>query len=155
MFSDKKVKQTVEPGTGQNRINEGTNINGDIHSKGFFRIDGHIEGNVTTPSKVVLGKSGVIKGTLTCENADIEGTFEGRLDVSGTLSLKSTAKIEGEVIVGKLAVEPGATFNASCAMKGSKSSDSKSNNTASPSNNDKNKSQNHFDRSNRNRKATI
>ena len=78
----------VEPGTGQNRINEGTNIKGDIHSKGFFRIDGIIEGNVSTPSKVVLGKTGVIKGTLTCENADIEGKFVGNLDVSGTLSLK-------------------------------------------------------------------
>lgn len=157
MFSDKKKSNAVvEPGTGQNRINEGTNIHGDIHSKGFFRIDGHIEGNVSTPSKVVLGKSGVIKGTLTCENADIEGTFEGKLDVSGTLSLKSTAKIEGEVLVGKLAVEPGATFNASCAMKGSKSAETKLNTTNLQSNNDtNNKSQNHFDRSQRNKKATI
>ena len=119
MFSDKKDKNITEPGTGQNRINEGTNIKGDIHSKGFFRIDGQIEGNVSTPSKVVLGKTGVIKGTLTCENADIEGTFDGKLDVSGTLSLKATAHIVGDVIVGKLAVEPGATFNAGCAMKGS------------------------------------
>ena len=34
------------------------------------------------------------------------------------LSLKSTAQIEGEVQVNKLAVEPGATFNATCSMKG-------------------------------------
>ena len=119
MFSDKKEKNVVEPGTGQNRINEGTNIKGDIHSKGFFRIDGNIEGNVSTPSKVVLGKTGFIKGTLSCENADIEGKFEGNLHVSGILSLRSTAQIEGEVIAGKLAVEPGATFNATCSMKGS------------------------------------
>ena len=118
MFSDKKDKNITEPGTGQNRINEGTNIKGDIHSKGFFRIDGKIEGNVNTPSKVVLGRTGYIKGTLTCENADIEGKFDGKLDVSGTLSLKSTAHIIGDVVVGKLAVEPGATFNATCSMKG-------------------------------------
>jgi cytoskeletal protein CcmA (bactofilin family) len=118
MFSDKKEKVEIEPSTGQNRINEGTTIKGDIHSKGYFRIDGNIEGNVSTPSKVVLGKAGLIKGTLTCENADIEGKFIGNLDVTGTLSLKSTAHIEGDVVVGKLSVEPGATFNASCAMKG-------------------------------------
>lgn len=152
MFSDKKEKNVVEPGTGQNRINEGTNIKGDIHSKGFFRIDGNIEGNVSTPSKVVLGKTGFIKGTLSCENADIEGKFEGNLHVSGILSLRSTAQIEGEVIAGKLAVEPGATFNATCSMKGSdKVGEVKA--TSSLEENDK-KSQNHpFDRAQRIQKA--
>ncbi len=119
MFSDKKDKQRMEPTASQNRINEGTTLKGDIQSKGFFRIDGIIDGNVKTPSKVVIGKTGVITGTLTCENADIEGKFEGNLDVTGTLTLKATAHIKGEVVVGKLAVEPGATFNASCVMKGS------------------------------------
>ncbi|MAP81660.1 MAG: cell shape determination protein CcmA [Aequorivita sp.] len=118
MFSEKKErKSNMEPGTTQNRINEGTRLKGDVSSTGFFRIDGTIEGNVNTPSKVVLGKTGIIIGTLTCENADIEGKFEGNLQVSGTLSLRSTAVVEGDVVVGKLSVEPGATLNASCVMQ--------------------------------------
>ncbi len=120
MFSDKKEKDQENPGTGQNRINDGTNIKGDISSNGYFRIDGRIEGNVKTPSKVVVGKTGVIIGTLSCKNADVEGNVKGILNISGTLSLKSSAHIEGEVSVGKLAVEPGATFNATCLMKDSK-----------------------------------
>ncbi|MCJ7467312.1 MAG: polymer-forming cytoskeletal protein, partial [Maribacter sp.] len=48
----------------------------------------------------------------------IEGSFNGELMVSDLLSLKSSAVIEGTVSVSKLAVEPGATFNASCNMKG-------------------------------------
>ncbi|MEZ4857309.1 MAG: polymer-forming cytoskeletal protein [Flavobacteriaceae bacterium] len=118
MFSEKKVKNTMEPTSSQNRINEGTQLTGDIISNGFFRIDGSIEGNISKPSKVVLGKTGSIKGKLTCNDADIEGRFEGSLNVSGTLTLKATAHIEGDVIVGKLSVEPGATFNATCAMQG-------------------------------------
>ena len=118
MFSDKKEKRAAaEPSATQNRINEGTKLKGDISSTGFFRIDGIIEGNVITPSKVVLGKTGVIIGTLSCENADIEGRFEGNLQVTETLTLRSTAIIDGDVIVGKLAVEPGATMNASCVMQ--------------------------------------
>jgi cytoskeletal protein CcmA (bactofilin family) len=118
MFSNKNEKRTVaEPGSAQNRINEGTKLKGDVSSTGFFRIDGTIEGNVKTPSKVVLGKTGVIIGTLSCENADIEGKFEGNLQVSGTLTLRSTAIIEGDVMVGKLAVEQGAVMNASCVMQ--------------------------------------
>ncbi|WP_299524268.1 polymer-forming cytoskeletal protein [Winogradskyella sp.] len=122
MFSsdNKKPKQdkTMETSTQQNIIAQGTKIVGDIASQGPFRIDGTVEGNVKTSGKIVIGKSGFIKGTLQGENADFEGKFSGKLILSGTLSLKSTAHIEGEVHTSKLAVEPGATFNATCSMKG-------------------------------------
>ncbi len=121
MFSDKnKQARNMEPSASQNRINEGTELKGDISSNGFFRIDGSVVGNISKPSRVVIGKNGSVNGKLICEDADIEGKFEGNLDVSGTLTLKATAHIEGEVIVGKLSVEPGATFNASCTMQGPK-----------------------------------
>ncbi len=122
MFSSetKKPKQqrTMESSTQQNIIAKGTKIVGDIASQGPFRIDGTVEGNIKTSGKVVIGKAGFIKGTLQGENADFEGKFSGKLILTGTLSLKSTAHIEGEVHINKLAVEPGATFNATCSMKG-------------------------------------
>ncbi|MGG5485970.1 MULTISPECIES: bactofilin family protein [Flavobacteriaceae] len=102
----------------QNSIAKGTTITGDIISDGDFRIEGTVQGNIKTPGKVVIGRTGVINGTLKSSNADIEGKFSGKLILSDTLSLKSSAFVEGEVEVGKLAVEPGATFNATCAMKG-------------------------------------
>jgi cytoskeletal protein CcmA (bactofilin family) len=117
MFSDKKQKQIMEPSVSQNRINEGTKLVGDITSAGFFRIDGTIEGTLEKPSKVVLGKSGFIKGKLVCGDADLEGRVEGELHVSGTLTLKSSARIQGQVVVGKLSVEPGAIFNGTCSMQ--------------------------------------
>lgn len=119
MFSDKKSKtSTGVIGNQQNRITEGTVIIGDFSAKSGLRIDGTIEGNVKAPSKVVIGPKGVIKGTLECENADIEGKFYGKMNIGDVLSLKYTALIDGDVVVGKLAVEPGASFNATCVMKG-------------------------------------
>lgn len=119
MFSDnKKGKMTTDNTSQQNIIAQGTTIVGDITSKGAFRIDGTIQGTLKTPGKIVVGKSGLINGTLEGANADFEGKFSGKLKLSGTLTLKSSAHIEGEVEVGKLAVEPGATFNAVCSMKG-------------------------------------
>jgi len=99
-----------------NRIEKNTVIKGDITSEADFRIDGKLEGNVKTSGKVVIGKGGLIKGKVECVNADIEGNFNGELYVSELLSLKSSAQIEGTVNVSKLAVEPGATFNAACSM---------------------------------------
>lgn len=116
MFSDNKKKGQLNLSNQQNKIAAGTKIVGDIISEGGFRIDGEIEGNITTKSKVVLGKQGVIRGTIQCANADIEGKVVGKTIVQGTLSLKGTAVVEGEVLIHKLAVEPGATFNATCQM---------------------------------------
>jgi len=120
MFSDnKKDKYMVENSSSQNIIAQGTKIVGDFNSEGDFRIDGTIEGNIKTNGKVAVGKAGLIKGTLQGTDAYFDGSFSGKLSLSGTLTLKSSAHIEGEVTVGKLAVEPGATFNVTCAMKGS------------------------------------
>jgi len=116
MFSDKQKPMDSFGGSQPNRIEKNTVIKGDITSQADFRIDGKLEGNVKTSGKVVIGKDGLIKGKVECVNADIEGNFNGELYVSELLALKSSARIEGTVNVSKLAVEPGATFNASCTM---------------------------------------
>ena len=119
MFSqEKKARVSAENSKDQNKIAQGTKITGTIEAKGGFRIDGTVEGSVKTPGKVVIGKEGSVNGDLECENADIEGKFSGTLKITGTLSLRSTAFIEGEATVTKLAVEPGANFNATCTMRG-------------------------------------
>lgn len=99
-----------------NRIVEGTSIIGDIVSKADFRLDGELIGNFTSQGKLVIGPSGIIKGEIICHNADIEGEFQGKLKVLEILNIKATAHIHGEVLVGKLSIEPGAEFTATCAM---------------------------------------
>lgn len=116
MFKDKKMKES--PVLERNVIGKKTTIVGDIHSEGDFRIDGTLEGSIRAEGRVIIGKDGLVKGLIHCTNADIEGEVSGDLSVSDMLSLKSTAQIQGEVVIGKLTVEPGASFNATCSMKG-------------------------------------
>ena len=101
---------------GSNRIVAGTKIKGEVNSGADFRIDGEIEGTIQTSGRLVVGKTGVIKGNIICTNADVEGTINGTLVVKSTLSLKTTAVIEGAVQTDKLAIEPGAVFNVTCKM---------------------------------------
>ena len=102
----------------RNVIAKNTTIVGDIKSDGDFRVDGALDGTLTTNGRVIIGAEGSIKGKVEATNADIEGTFSGDLLASNTLTIKATANISGEVIIGKLSVEPGASFNATCSMKG-------------------------------------
>jgi cytoskeletal protein CcmA (bactofilin family) len=101
-------------------IEKTTKVVGDITSKADFRIDGNVEGTITTTGKVVVGENGVVSGKITCSNSDIAGLIKGSLDVSGILSLKSSARVEGDVVAGKLAVESGANVDANISMKGAK-----------------------------------
>jgi cytoskeletal protein CcmA (bactofilin family) len=100
-----------------NRVVEGTKITGDIHSTADFRLDGELIGNFHSNGKIVIGPNGLVKGEIQCKNADIEGKFEGKINTTELLSIKGKASIHGEVVCGKLSVEPGAMFAATCTMK--------------------------------------
>ncbi len=104
---DKVKKNGTELLGKTNRIVEGTSIVGDIVSKADFRLDGELIGNFTSQGKLVIGASGIIKGEIICHNADIEGEFQGKLKVLEVLNIKSTARIHGDIAVGKLSIEPG------------------------------------------------
>ena len=98
-------------------IESSTKILGDIISKADFRIDGTVEGNITTTGKVVVGKSGRITGKLICSNADVSGSINGHILISETLSLLSESYIQGDITTAKLSVEEGAQVDATIVMK--------------------------------------
>ena len=116
MFNKKEKPYTDLLGK-TNRIVEGTIIKGDIISKADFRLDGELIGNFQSTGKLVIGPTGSVIGDISCNNADIEGRFNGTIQVVELLNIKSKASIQGDVTVGKLSVEPGADFSASCTMK--------------------------------------
>lgn len=114
---DKKPKSYTDLLGKTNRIVEGTIIKGNILSHADFRLDGDLVGNFQSNGKIVIGPAGSVKGDIICKNADIEGRFDGKIQVAEVLNIKSKAHIHGEVICAKLSVEPGAEFSASCVMK--------------------------------------
>ena len=100
----------------------GSKIVGKIFADSDFRIDGEVEGTITCSGKVVIGQKGVLKGSISCTNAEIIGTVEGDIVVAETLSLRGTAVIIGDVKTKVLMVEPNAVFNGSCSMRDNENS---------------------------------
>ena len=99
-----------------NLIGAGTTIEGEVRPKGDIRIDGTIIGSVSSKAKVIIGSTGVVQGDVICLNGDIEGSIKGKTTCSELLFLKATAKINGDIVTGKLVVEVGASFTGSCNM---------------------------------------
>lgn len=99
-----------------NLISSGTEITGDIKSQGDIRIDGTLVGNLMTRGKVVIGNTGKVKGEVNCKNSEISGEIEGKILVSQLLTLKVTARINGDIVTNKLSIEPGSRFTGNCNM---------------------------------------
>ncbi|MGZ3902239.1 MAG: bactofilin family protein [Bacteroidia bacterium] len=117
MFS-KTSKNSGADGSSVNLLANGTSIVGDVKSNGDFRIDGTLKGNLSVKGKLVVGPTGHIEGTVECQNADVSGEIKGKINVSELLMLRATAKINGDIFTGKIAIEPDAQFTGTCSMGG-------------------------------------
>ncbi|HVI45649.1 MAG TPA: polymer-forming cytoskeletal protein [Chitinophaga sp.] len=119
MFNNNKAKgdkQTMLPTSTINIIGSGTSIQGDIVCEGDIRIDGQVNGLVSTKAKIVVGPEGDITGDLVCESADILGKVTGIIKVQELLFLKGNALVKGDVYTAHFEMEPTAKFNGRCYM---------------------------------------
>jgi len=107
----------VNPGATYNALTNGSKIVGKIIADSDFRIDGEVEGEIICNGKVIVGPNGLLKGSISCSNAEIVGTVFGDVVVNDTLTLRSTANIKGDVKTKVLVVEPNAVFNGTCSMR--------------------------------------
>ncbi|MBR2450661.1 MAG: polymer-forming cytoskeletal protein [Paludibacteraceae bacterium] len=108
--------QQQNGGTLYNALTSGSKIIGTVITDSDMRVDGTIEGDVRCSGKLVIGEHGAVKGTVECQNAEIMGKLEGKIDVQHTLALRATSALNGDICTGTLMIEPNATFNGTCKM---------------------------------------
>ena len=122
MFKNSKSEEMSSPQSFDtnaiDRIAEGTTLEGNVNSAKSIRVDGKVKGSIVCAGRVVIGKTGVVEGEVDCDSADVEGTLNATITVSGLLELKATAVINGDSQVGKLKVDPGAEINGKIDMGG-------------------------------------
>ena len=94
---------------------KGTTLQGEIRTDSNMRIDGKVKGTINAKGKIIIGQTGIVEGDVICQTSEIEGTLEGKITCSEILSLKATAKLNGDILTKKLAIEPGAAFSGNCS----------------------------------------
>lgn len=87
-------------------VGRGLDLKGEIRSCEALVIEGNVEAEIESGS-LTVGETGIVKGQANVNEAEIEGNFEGTLNVKGCLSIKATGKITGTVNYGELKVEQG------------------------------------------------
>ena len=116
MFGSNKRTVNYEGGI-ETLIGKDTMIKGNINSKGTIRIDGKFEGDINTTGNIIVGDNAIITAQVTALNATIAGTVYGNIDISEKLELLPSARMYGDIKVGVLTINAGATFKGACIMR--------------------------------------
>lgn len=111
---EKKIAEELS--NSSNIIGKGTTFQGDIETHGNIRVEGVIKGSIITKSKIVVGQSARVEGSILAQNAEVAGSVKGSVEVTELLTLRPTAVIDGDIITNKLVVESGSKFNGGCKM---------------------------------------
>lgn len=121
MFGGKRSTATVGSSMPNDQvetvIGKDTVFKGSISSNSGLRVDGQMEGDITTTSDVIIGPAGNAKAQITARNAIIAGRVTGNLDITEKLELASTATLHGDIKVGILVIAEGAVYKGSCEMR--------------------------------------
>jgi len=94
-----------------------TNFEGRLDFKGAVRIEGNFKGEIRTPDLLIVGEGGKVEGEIEAGTAIIRGTVVGNLKVLKKLELRSSARVNGDIITPVLVVEEGAIFIGNCKMQ--------------------------------------
>jgi len=97
-------------------IGKKTVIKGSINVEGSVKIDGTIEGNISTNESVILGKDSAVKGNIECKSAIIGGRVEGNVNVQDVLELQSGTHLSGDIVCCGLIIKEGVFFEGNCQM---------------------------------------
>jgi cytoskeletal protein CcmA (bactofilin family) len=97
-------------------ISADSTIKGDMESDGDIRIDGKLIGNINCKAKIIVGQQGIVEGNLNGNQADVLGTVNGDIKMTGQLNLLGKSIINGNIHVGKLQMESTVVFNGKCVM---------------------------------------
>lgn len=95
-------------------------LEGKVSACDHLVIEGTVESDGFSCRRLDIYEHGLFNGTASVCDAVISGKFEGRLSVSGRLTVKSTGRISGDIEYGKLDVETGAVIEGRMAAVASK-----------------------------------
>ena len=87
-------------------------VKGDVVSTEDLVIDGQVQGTIEIGDhSLTIGSGAAVVADLVAKNITISGQLKGDVVGSGTVELKSSARVEGDINAPKFMMEEGATLS--------------------------------------------
>ncbi len=95
-------------------IAAGTEIEGQFEARENVRVDGLIVGQVKCAKRLAVGEQGRIEGTVEAGEMVLWGRVEGDVKIKGTLHIRSTGRLLGNIVAMQLIVDEGGRYEGEC-----------------------------------------
>ena len=99
-------------------IGRSLTVKGDIQSTGTLRIDGVVEGSISSKGTVVVANDGIVNADIKADHVVVGGTIHGDVAAREKVEILPTGKLYGNVstIAYGLVINEGAIFEGACKM---------------------------------------
>lgn len=107
------------PEAGERRtlvVGRGISLQGTVSDAERLVVEGTVESQMIQAAELFVAQSGVFRGEMQVEDAEIAGLFDGTLTVRGSLVIRGTGRVTGEARYRKLSVEEGGQISGRMEM---------------------------------------
>ncbi|MDF2563859.1 MAG: hypothetical protein K0Q53_254 [Massilibacillus sp.] len=117
MFSSKKKSSSFGTNDIETIIGKNTQFKGMLSGDGNIRVDGTLDGEISSTGDVVIGDQGNITATIKANNVLISGVVKGNVVANSKLEITSAGKLFGDVKAAVLSIAEGASFKGNSNME--------------------------------------
>lgn len=97
-------------------VGRGISLQGTVADAERLVVEGTVESQMIAAAELFVAGSGVFKGEVEVEDAEIAGAFDGTITARGSLIIRTTGKISGTARCRKLSVEEGGQVSGKMEM---------------------------------------
>lgn len=99
-------------------LDPGCTVRGELEFSSAFRVDGRLEGTVSSKAELIVGEQGHLEGTITVARCLVGGTVKGTITASERVVLHAGAKVWADITAPTIVMEDGAFFEGKITMSG-------------------------------------
>lgn len=94
----------------------GLKVKGDIFGPGLLKVDGRVEGSISGPRQVIIGRDGSVRGNVEASEVVLAGTIEGSILSAERVEVQGSAVMHGDIHTRVIVVHEGAQLNGVVQM---------------------------------------
>src|SRR6266702_686714 len=109
-------KTAVQASGAQNGGNNVVSLGPRDILQGHLKIAGNVEGDLKATGDVTIDSGATIQASIEGANVQVRGQVNGNVTAKRRLTLGGSGRLNGDVKVGRLTVEDGASLNGNVTM---------------------------------------
>jgi len=92
-------------------------LQGRLEIQGDLKVAGTVEGDLKATGDVSVDAGATVQAAIEGANVSVRGNVTGNVTAKRRLTLAGTGRLNGDVRVGRLTVEDGASLNGNVTMQ--------------------------------------